>query len=214
LRDDSAEFAALLAQETQIPSGQQALLVRFRELVCEENERQNLTRLLSPRDFFDGHILDCIELENSGFLGESALDLGAGAGVPGIPCAILRPRPWILTDSEQKKAQFIARAAEELGLKEVSARGERAEAVLKRERVETVVARAVGKIAKIYVWLKDCSTWNKIVLLKGPGWEQEWAEFLESPHRNKLLVSRIHDYQVGSDHKARRLIELVPRGTK
>jgi 16S rRNA (guanine527-N7)-methyltransferase len=188
---------------------------RFRELVVEENARQNLTRLLEPKDFLEGHVEDAVHLLKCGFLQYPAADLGSGVGVPGLLCAIMDPKPWVLIESEGHKAAFLARAVDDLGLKNVVVSPKRAEDYLKKGSVETITARAVGKITKIYGWIAGCSTWNSLVLLKGPGWEEEWAEFQKSGQRAQLKISGEYRYQSGSENKQRVIVKLdrVPRGT-
>ncbi len=92
--NDSKKFRTLLEAGFGASVGPEILerVVIFREEILKENEVQNLTRLLSPQDFFEGHIEDVIHLERSGFLGFPALDLGAGMGVPGVLHALIYPR--------------------------------------------------------------------------------------------------------------------------
>ncbi len=192
-----------------------ARVLRFYDLLVAENAVQNLTRLISPQDFAEGHLVDVLELRKSEFLRFPAMDLGSGGGVPGLLAACFSAEPWLLVDSEKKKADFLSRAAAELGLSHVRAFGERAEDVLKRERVQAVVARAVGTLTKIYTWIRPCSTWNNLVLLKGPAWEEEWTEFSRGKWKSELKILRQAEYVVGAEEKRRRLVLLqrVPRGT-
>lgn len=211
---DSEEFSHLLETELsgQLDQEQIHRLVVFREEVLRENEAQNLTRLLSPRDFFEGHVLDVIHLEKSGLLRFPALDLGAGMGVPGVLHALIyRPsgsRTWISCDSEKKKAEFSQRTIDKFNLQGVSAAPTRGEEVLANQIVETVVARAVGPVSRIYGWLRTRSTWNTLLLFKGPKWEEEWAEFEKSSHRGRLIIDATYDYLAGVEQKRLKLIRL------
>ena len=198
----------------------------FRELVLRENEQQNLTRLTSEDDFLYGHLADCWELVASGFVDHPAMDIGSGVGVPGLLCSLISPMSWVLAESEQKKAQFLARAAKELGVDQVvRVFSGRAEDFLKTETVKSVIARAVGPVDRIYGWIRACSTWNNLVLLKGPGWESEWQAFKKTKRGRELRVAQIHTYRARPDHGNRLLIRIervassriarqtVPRGT-
>ena len=180
----------------------------FRELVIQENEVQNLTRLLSIEDFLDGHILDCLELIKSGFLGSSCMDLGAGAGVPGIPCVLMDPRPWVLIDSELRKADFLMRATEALQLEQVKVFAGRAEKWLVDESIDCIVARAIGPVDRILGWIGGCSTWNKLILLKGKSWSEEWASSQSSKARKRLRITAEHHYTAGPDLKQRTIVLL------
>ncbi len=188
---------------------------QFRECVVEENEQQNLTRLISPQEFVEGHVMDVKELLKSGFLDYPAMDLGSGVGVPGLLCALIQPEAWVLAESEGHKADFLSRTVQKLGLDRVQVVAGRAETYLKKNTVRSVVARAVGPVDRIYGWLENCSTWNTLLLLKGPRWTTEWGEFQKSRKKCPLGVTGQHEYAVGSENKQRIIVRLqrVPRGT-
>lgn len=193
----------------------QTRVIHFYELLAKENERQNLTRLISPQNFLEGHLEDVVALLKSELLGRSAMDLGSGGGVPGLLAACIDQRTWFLVDSEARKADFLARASAELSLKHVRVIAGRGEEVLLRNSVDSVVARAVGPVERIFGWIGKCSTWNNLVLLKGPGWEDEWKAFSSGRYRTKLQIERDFAYEVGAEKKRRRIVRLgrVPRGT-
>lgn len=192
------------------------LVVKYYRLVLQENEVQNLTRLVSPSDFLYGHVLDVQELLKSGLLTFPAMDLGSGCGVPGLLAALVSSGSWILAEGEGHKAEFLRKAVLECGVEDrVQVFRGRAEDFFKSGYVESVVARAVGPVERIFGWIRNCSTWNKLVLLKGPGWGDEWQSFKMGRDRKRLLLSRTHEYSVGPDQKKRIIVELerVPRGT-
>jgi len=195
----------------------------FAKLVLNENEIQNLTRLVTPESFFDGFVWDCLTFLKSDSGSLQLLDLGSGAGVPGLLCACLDSptslRKWTLVDSEKKKADFLTAAVMQLGLtgavSVVSGRGE----VFLANTKETfaIVAKAVGPVGRIYSWIRECSTWNKLVLFKGPAWNEEWASFqLETP-KSGLKVINQENYSSLDGLHARKIITIernnVPRRT-
>lgn len=192
----------------------------FRAAVLDESERQNLTRLLGPEEFFRGHVLDVLELRQFrskiGDLGNKALDLGTGAGVPGLLSAAIYPdERWILVDSEVRKAEYLARTVDQLGLSDrVQVIHGRMEQVSAQIPQVSIVSRAVGTVEKLMAWLDSCSTWNTMILLKGPKWNTEWAEFQQSRWRKLLQQGDRREYSVG-DQITRVVIQLkrVPRGT-
>jgi 16S rRNA (guanine527-N7)-methyltransferase len=204
-----SDFRVLIeGARPEMPAPQVDRLVRFRDLVIDENSRQNLTRLTEASQFWDGLVLDAVVLQQSGLLEFPALDLGTGSGVPGLVCALLGESPWILVDSERRKTEFVARAAQELGVQgHVSVRWGRIEALLPTLEVGSVVAKAVGPVERIYGWIRGCSTWNSLVLLKGPAWDEEWAEFLASKFGKELQIDRVYEYRAGD--RLRRLVRLV-----
>jgi 16S rRNA (guanine527-N7)-methyltransferase len=216
-QDQALEQLSALLQE-RFPSfsaDQCSRILSFYLLMRQENTVQNLTRLIEPLDFCDGHLVDVDFLLRSGVLRFPAMDLGSGGGVPGLLAAVISGGSWLLVDSEKRKAEFLSRAASRLGLSSVRTFGERAESVLRSERAEVVVARAVGTVSKICAWIASCSTWNTLILMKGPAWDEEWAEFQRSKWRKELRLRADLPYVVGPDQKKRRLIvlERVPRGT-
>ncbi|MFZ9595022.1 MAG: 16S rRNA (guanine(527)-N(7))-methyltransferase RsmG [Bdellovibrionia bacterium] len=184
-------------------------VILFYDLLQKENQVQNLTRLSSPQEFCQYHVKDCLELLKEEGLEFPALDLGSGGGVPGLLSALIGGQNWVLAESEGRKAQFLSRCVDTLGLSDqVQVVSDRAETYLKSHALGSVVARAVGKVEKIYGWIRKCSTWNTLVLLKGPGWHQEWLEFQESRFSGELRVENERDYEIALENKQRKIILL------
>ncbi len=185
-------------------------LLKFRELVLAGNQVQNLTRIVSEEDFFFGHILDCLKIQELGWIQEQNIDLGTGMGVPGLICAILEPTSrWILVDSEKKKAAFVAEATEQLGLgQRVEVFSDRIESLSHAKLKSSVIfSRAVGKVDKIYGWIEKCSTWNSLVLFKGPNWQEEWKEFQSHKFKSPLRIQDRIEYS--AQEKNRVLVRLT-----
>ncbi len=178
----------------------------FYRLMLEANKHQNLTRLVTPDQFIQGHLEDVFALLRTKWLPASLADIGSGVGVPGLLAAALKPSiAWTLIESEKRKAQYLAETAEALGLK-VTVIAERAENALKQHPHDTLIARAVSPATRMLRMLKSCS-WSTLILYQGPSWAAE---------REKLQgISHIDEfrYTVGSPIKERILVRLVPRGT-
>lgn len=206
---DSFEFEKLL-RGAELGFSEETLrqVVEFRERVLDENARQNLTRLTAPLAFFEGHVLDSVAVGNCPWIKYPAMDLGSGVGVPGLLCGILGIGEWVLADSEGRKAEFLARVAGEFVANRVRVFSGRGEDFLRNNRVESVVARAVGPVGRIYGWLKPCSTWNSLVLLKGPSWEEEWSEFKQSAFGRELKWTETYSYEVGAEKRKRVIVKL------
>ena len=197
-------------------------ILSFYEIVVKGNEAQNLTRLVSPEDFYSGHVLDVLELVKTGWIKGRCMDLGSGVGVPGILAALMVPSEWVLAESEKRKAEYLKETVDTLNLGDrVIVFPGRAEEFLKTNQVDSIAVRAVGSVERIYSWVRDCSTWNNLILFKGPGWETEWERFRQTKFRNSLQIVAVHDYEIQShrapqsDAMIRELINLkhVPRGT-
>lgn len=212
LEEAATKLAAILSKEWPELRGdaREAVLAFYRKL-RQENEIQNLTRLVSPRSFFEGHVEDVRALMQCGFLEYPVMDLGSGCGVPGLLMAAIEARPanaWFLVESERQKARFLSKLAEELGLGHVLVHAERGEEHLKKNRVRSVTARAVGPVDRIYSWLKTAPGWSSLILLKGPGWLGEWDKFCSGRNRNRLLLVNSFPYQTGADKKRRVIVKL------
>jgi 16S rRNA (guanine527-N7)-methyltransferase len=123
------------------------------ELLLSANQRLNLTRVTTPDDVARLHLLDALaalplidQLERA-----SAIDLGSGGGVPGIPLALARPDlRWLLVDSVAKKVAILSDFVDGLGLANVTVIAERAETLGRssahRERYDMVAARACAAL--------------------------------------------------------------------
>lgn len=209
---DSEVFYKILKNSLKNASEEQIQkIVRLRELVLEENKVQNLTKLTTPEDFFDGHVVDADRLTRTDYItpGTKVIDAGTGLGSPGLIAAILMGGNWVLCDSEKSKASFVEKAAEALGLMTVKASSARVESLVMAEKPTVVVSKALGKVQKVYSYIKNCSTWNTLILFKGPKWEEEWKEFLQDKiEAKKLKIEKIIEYTVGKEQKNRKIVIL------
>lgn len=148
----------------------------YLSMILDENTRQNLTRVTDPEEMWRKHFLDsAVLLQYAPIpLHTTCLDLGTGAGFPGIVLAIFRPdTQWTLLDSLQKRITFLENVAETLGLANVRCVHGRAEELGKnpdyREKFHYVTARAV---APMPVLLEYCLPFTEVgglfVAMKGP----------------------------------------------
>lgn len=143
------------AEKLGIPvsCAQAELLDRFQALLLAQNESVNLTRITDPDEVRIKHFLDSLSLLR--FLPESRtgaiIDVGTGAGFPGIPLAVMRPDiPVTLLDSLRKRIVFLRNVADTLGLSNVTLVHSRAEDAAHddryRERFDVAVSRAVASL--------------------------------------------------------------------
>lgn len=139
------------AKELNLPlSDPQAdTFCRFGEALIEKNKVMNLTAITEPREVARLHFLDCMALLNlSDFAGKTVVDVGCGAGFPGVPLKIAEPKMQLtLLDSLRKRIDWLSEMLPELGVEAecVSARAEEF-AADHRESYDIAVSRAVARL--------------------------------------------------------------------
>ncbi|MEI7644291.1 MAG: 16S rRNA (guanine(527)-N(7))-methyltransferase RsmG [Chloroflexales bacterium] len=135
-----------------LSAGQVAQFAAYAEELRRWNERINLTAITEPVEIYRRHFLDSLSLARCwGDTPASLVDIGSGAGFPGLPLAILRPSLRLtLVESVGKKAEFLRHMKDLLGLAEVRVITSRAEdlgrARGERESHALVTARAVAEL--------------------------------------------------------------------
>lgn len=164
----------------EISDQQVTSLVQYLDHLEETNRSFNLTRI--PREeYVTLHLLDSLlalrAFDRSKPL--RILDVGTGAGFPGVPLAALLPHASVtLLDSTGKKVRFAAETAAACGLTNISGLHARAEDLAKqaehRARYDVVVSRAVAAFPKLMEWLLPLTKPGGIALaMKGSGYESE-----------------------------------------
>lgn len=125
-------------------------LEAFTALLLERNQVMNLTAITEPRDVAALHLLDSLALVGmAGLERQSVVDVGTGAGFPGVPLAIARPELCVtLLDSLGKRVDFLRESCGKLGLENVECVHGRAEeyALEHREEFDAAVSRAVAAL--------------------------------------------------------------------
>lgn len=155
-------------------------LVRFDALVALLTDWQSRMNLVGPRtlpEVWDRHIADSAQLLTIAGYGRSWLDIGAGAGFPGLVIALLDPMARLtLVESIAKKCRFIAEAIGLLGLENhVSVENRRIE-TLPRQKFDIITARALASLDQLFDWgLPYAGSGTHWVLPKGARVESELA---------------------------------------
>ena len=126
-------------------------MLEFAELLVAENKKYNLTSVTEPEALMLRHLVDSMTVLPYIKSGARVLDIGAGAGFPSVPVAIMRPDVEIVPlDATSKKVRFIEEAARMLGLDNVSPVCGRAETLAHedayRAHFDAVTARAVSRM--------------------------------------------------------------------
>ena len=160
-----------------VPDKAEKKFSKLLELLAKWNKAYNLTAVRDPDEMVVLHLIDSLAplpyVE-----GDKVLDVGTGAGFPGLPMAIARPDwEFTLLDSNSKKTRFVTQAVIELGLKNVTVVTGRAENSNINQQFNTVMCRATFSLAdflsKTY---ERCVNKGLFLALKGSYPEQEIDE--------------------------------------
>jgi 16S rRNA (guanine527-N7)-methyltransferase len=136
----------LQAMALDVPDGVQSQLLRFLRLLEKWNKAYNLTAVREIEQMVPKHLLDSLAILPH-LVGGRVLDIGTGAGLPGIPLACARPdTQFVLLDSNIKKVRFVRQAVHDLGLSNVETVHEAIENYRPSVPFDTIVARALAAI--------------------------------------------------------------------
>lgn len=160
---------------------QQSQLNMYANLLVEWNEKMNLTAITEPQEVVFKHFLDCLQFFESVRVPQNAkiIDVGTGAGFPGLVLKIARPDIELtLLDSLNKRITFLNEVIEKLGLSGVTAVHLRAEEGARknelRESFDIACARAVAPLNVLSEYcLPFVSVGGEFVAMKGPAAESE-----------------------------------------
>lgn len=157
---------------------------RYYELLVEWNKKINLTAITEPKDVAIKHMIDSLSCYRDELFYENAslIDVGTGAGFPGLPLKIFCPSLKLtLLDSLNKRVKFLQLVVDELGLKDVEVIHARSEEAARngnyREKFDIATARAVARLPIICEYcLPFVKTGGVFIALKGRQYEDETEE--------------------------------------
>ena len=142
LAEGLTELALSLNEQTQ------TRLLQYLDLLEKWNRVYNLTAIRDKDQMVSNHLLDSLVLTPF-VCGLRILDVGSGAGLPGIPLALASPQLDVtLLDSNHKKAAFLRQAVAELALPNVSVVSERVESWQPEQKFDCIVSRAFAELAE------------------------------------------------------------------
>jgi len=175
-------------------------LETYQKLLLRWNLKTNLTAIREPAKIVSHHLLDALAVHEY-IVGRRVLDVGSGAGLPGIPLALIRPdTDFILLDSNGKKTRFMTQAMIELGLTNVRVVKSRIENY--DGQVDHVISRAFSSLDDLSgSCLRLLDEKGSLLAMKGPGYETELTALGGRP-------TRVHQVSVPGLDAARYLIEI------
>ena len=139
-------------------------LLSFIDLIAKWNKAYNLTAIKAKDDMIALHLLDSLTAQPY-LQGQRILDVGTGAGLPGIPLAVCLPdTEFTLLDSNAKKTRFVQQAVIELQLKNVAIQHSRIEDFRPAQKFDTVITRAFAELADIVESSRHLVVENGLIL--------------------------------------------------
>ena len=150
----------------------------YYEILAEESQKYNLTSITTKEDVYLKHFYDSILLvKQIDITNKTIVDVGSGAGFPGIPLKIVSPTTKItLVEPTTKRANFLKMVIDKLGLKDIEVINDRAENIINnhREKYDFATARAVAPLNILLELLTPFVKVNgNIIALKGSSYQEE-----------------------------------------
>jgi len=174
---------------------------RYAELIIAENQKQNLVSRKNPAQEVLKHIRDSWEATRLiDFGGRMLIDIGSGAGFPGMVLAIAEPECDVtLLESDQKKSDFLKRVIEELNLKNVQVLKERAEVAgrdpSRRGSYDLATSRAVAAAAVLAEYgLPFLKVGGRLIMWKSANYQNELQEARHALDTLGGEVSEVYKY--------------------
>ncbi len=171
-------------------------LLAFSDLLLEKNKVMNLTAVTDPMEVVTRHFLDCAPLAPYA-AGKKVVDVGCGAGFPGMPLAILTDAQVTLLDSLGKRITFLNEVIEALGVENAQAIHARAEEFGHREAFDLATSRAVARLNILAeLSLPLVKVGGYFIAMKAVGSDEEIEEAKKGIRLLGGQIERVLDYDV------------------
>jgi 16S rRNA (guanine(527)-N(7))-methyltransferase RsmG len=182
-------------------------LWRYHQMLRAANAELNLTRIHNFENMVLKHYVDSLLVLGMTDLPSPLIDMGSGAGLPGIPLKIARPDVQIvLAEPRGARAAFLGDVCRTLGLEGIDVHAHKLGADYPG-RVRGVISRAVGSIPDTLDRVATClEPGGRMLFMKGPDCDLELAE-AQSSHSSLFRLMADHSYMIPGTTHARRLIE-------
>lgn len=200
--------------EFNLNSKQEQQFQKYFEYLIEENKKYNLTSITERKEVYIKHFYDSLQLTKAFDFNEvdKLLDIGSGAGFPGIPVKILCPNlKLFIIEPTLKKTRFLSALVELLGLENVEIINGRAEEVIVgfRESFPVVTARAVAQLSVLLeLALPYVKVGGYFLAMKGSAY---LGELKEAESALKLLDAEItakHLYSLPENYGDRAILKI------
>ena len=192
---------------------------KYMNLLIEWNEKINLTAIIEPKEIILKHFIDSLTIIKYMEPNKTLIDIGTGAGFPGIPVKILRKDLKItLLDSLNKRIKFLNEVIEKLSLKNITTTHARIEEYAKnkeyREKFDIVTSRAVANLTTLTEYmLPMVKVKGKAICMKGADVDEE---MLKSKNSIKILggkIYKVEEFKLPKSEYKRNLIIIEKTNT-
>lgn len=192
---------------------------KYMNLLIEWNEKINLTAIIEPKEIILKHFIDSLTIIKYMEPNKTLIDIGTGAGFPGIPVKILRKDLKItLLDSLNKRIKFLNEVIEKLSLKNITTTHARIEEYAKnkeyREKFDIATSRAVANLTTLTEYmLPMVKVKGKAICMKGAEVDEE---MLKSKNSIKILggkIYKVEEFKLPKSEYKRNLIIIEKTNT-
>lgn len=181
-------------------------LLQFSDLLLERNKVMNLTAVRDPIEVVTRHFLDCAPLAAYA-RGKTMVDVGCGAGFPGMPVALLSDANVTLLDSLGKRITFLNETIHTLGMENAQAIHARAEEFGHREMFDLATSRAVARLNVLAeLSLPLVKVGGLFIAMKAVGSDEEIEEARNAIRLLGGKLEKIEDYTVPCTDVVHRLV--------
>ena len=192
---------------------QMELLEKFYQLLIETNKTMNLTRIVDKKEVYLKHFYDSLTIVKIFDLNKAntLLDIGSGAGFPGIVLKIFFPHLKItLIDALQKRINYLNKVIEALSLENISAEHLRAEELIRQQKTfDVVTARAVAALPKLLTWAMPLvSSQGAFIAMKGKI-EEELVAAQDLMKKNQYVIERKITFLLPKEESKRTLLLIT-----
>lgn len=203
----------IAALQLPLTAIQREKLLAYLQLLIKWNQVYNLTAVRNPHDMITRHLLDSLTVIPF-VKGPRVLDVGTGAGLPGIPLAIALPKlEFVLLDSVAKKTRFVVQTIGELKLSNVVVKTQRVEKSHSLGLFDTIISRAFGSIAEFVAAAGPLCRRDSgvLVAMKGRYPQDELSAF--PPGFRLKEVTRLTVPDLGEERHVVQIVHLNSMGT-
>lgn len=193
-------------QKVITDSAHVVIFVEYLKLLTKWNRACNLTAVREPHEMVTRHVLDSLSIAPL-LEGPYTLDVGSGAGFPGIPLAVTNPHlEFVLLDSCDKKTRFLLHVVQMLNIKNVQVVNARVESFRSSRQFDNIVSRAFASLAKMLERTKHlCKSDGQFLAMKGAYPVAELAEVTD-----EFIIGEVRNLQVPGLNEQRHLVCIKP----